>query len=138
MTSDTEITKAIMGIELEIQAEKQQAVDTMLEQYPPDVVLQYAIDCANEQKINNNLHIAKYRKKYNEIKSFKEKKEYYDNVLAIREFGYRLAQDRLNAFLDKPKINSYDQWVESYHLRQIEEEGIKDFIRDELLFGNIL
>ena len=110
----------------------------MHELYPLEEIKEIAIQCAEQQRINNNLHIAFHRKKYSDLKSFKERKDYYDTILANRELGFRLIQEKLNNFINNPKIKSYEHWVTEFTLSEIERKGIKAYIQDELLFGNLI
>lgn len=106
--------------------------------YPENFVLALAIECAEEQRTNNNIHISMHRKTFNDIKNFKEKKSYYENTLAFRELGFRHASMELNNFLKKPRIRPYEEWVNENTINEIEKKGVKRVILDELLFGNLI
>ena len=137
---DKEVQDAIKHLE-SLEAEYQQKVfDDIVSistLYPPEMVLECALECATEQRIQNNLHIAFHRKKYSDLKSFKEKKEYYDKTLTVRDLGFRMVQEKLNNFINNPKIKPYEQWVTDFTFEEIKRKGLKDVIRDELLFGNL-
>lgn len=138
---DKQVKDAIKHLE-DLESEYQQKIFddtvTISNLYPLDKITTIAIECAEEQRIQNNLHIAFHRKAYSEIKSFKEKKDYYNKTLTTRELGFRLAQEKLNNFINNPKVKPYEYWVTEFTLAEIERKGIKDFIRDELLFGNLI
>lgn len=138
---DNEIKEAITYLD-KLGEEYQQKIfedtQTISDLYPPEMILECAVACAEEQRIQNNLHISFHRKKYNDIKSFKDKKDYYDKILTNRELGFRLVQEKLNNFINSPKIKPYEYWVSDHTLMDIKNKGLKDVIRDQLLFGNLI
>lgn len=138
---DQQIKEAVEHLEaLEQEYEQKIFKDTIKisELYLLENVLEIAVQCAEEQRIQNNLHIAFHRKKYNDTKTFKDKKEYYNKTLAVRELGFRLVQEKLNSFINKPKVKPHEQWVTEFTLSEIDKKGIKSVVRDELLFGNLI
>lgn len=113
-------------------------IESIRRQYPESFLLKTTIDLAKEQLKKDEAHINKHRQKYNSIKSFKERKDYYDNTLRLREEGYKICQSKLLKFLASPKVNSYEAWVTEYTYPRMKKHGYKDTVLHELLFGNLI
>lgn len=140
MTLDQELQEALVVLEemeRKLDEERLDAIMELKNKYPEDEIRDVAIECAKEQRIKNNEQISSIRNEYNSLTSFKEKQEFYNNKLASRELGFRVVSEKLNKFINNPKINPYEEWAGVGTLESIERKGIKATVLDELLFGNL-
>lgn len=131
-----------MSLQYQVQTDYQQELfeicQKLHQQYPLDVLHETSITCAKEQHVHNNEHIAMHRKKFSDIKSFKEKNEYYKDTLTIRELGFRTITERLDKFLSNPQVQPYENWATEFTMQSIQRKGFKATVLDELLFGNLV
>lgn len=140
MDLDTEVKNAIAHLE-QLQGEHiEQLVrdaDNIRRQYPESFLKKTAIALAEKQLKLNDEHINSHRTKYNNLKSFKEKKEYYETTLRLRELGYQVSTQKIQNFLAEPNVKPYEAWVSEVTYENMKRKGFEAVVLDELLYGNL-
>lgn len=98
------------------------------DQFPDNVLKETLVDVAKKKLKDYEVHIEKKRHEYNKLTSFTEKSDYYDNILKVREEGYRLAKAKLEHFIANPHPKPYEMWVTKSVHEYMTTIGYKEYL----------
>lgn len=103
--------------------------------YPGEYRINLITPVLEESLLAYDRIIGKYRKKYTEQKTFKDKKDYYNTTLQVKEQGYIDAKNdiaqALKGFIPRP----HSDWVTPYDYRMMEEIGYDTHFKNKTLLA---
>lgn len=132
------IKEILQEIEAQEEAEWDDAVrcvSALRDEYPNDVYEDRVNQVVSSLLHRMTLHLEKIKSKYNSLASFKEKKEYYDDVIQPSI----LAMEKYKTLFKPPlKPKPYETWVTPSVYRFIKEVGFDKAIELYIVLNKIL
>jgi hypothetical protein len=115
-----------------------ECVKRLRRQYPDSVYHKTVTEIVEKLSLQYDQQIQKRRDEYHAIKNFLDRQRFYNEVLSVRELGYKQSKEKIENYFKNPKPKSYEAWVTPMIYDFMKTHGYRQTVEHYISFGNIL